>query len=323
MNFRTEVTPLKYRGAVTHSTPVLMLGSCFAENIGLQLANRLFDVTVNPFGTLYNPESVRGAVVRLCHPEPYTAEDLFQDPANGVWHSFDHHSRFSGKDRTEVLQKINGALMAGHETVKSAGVIFITYGTTTVWIEQATGKTVANCHKLPATAFKTLELGYEVAKESVLATIDTIRGVNRTALIVLTVSPVKYFPDDIHRNTLIKSTLQLAVKNAVDKREGVIYFPAYEALCDDLRDYRFYADDLRHPSTKAIEYIFELFERSFLDHKTVELSRKCLDFTRIAAHRPLIDRDASSEATANAAGILLKQFPGLENRIKRHIEKLN
>lgn len=277
MEFRTPVTPdTSRRGLVAHGDKgIFLIGSCFAEEMAARLRRDLFDVEVNPTGTLYNPASILAAIERIQTGQPYTPADLFQG-VDGLWHSFDHHSRFSRPAPDEAAEAINRRLDAGHDALQRAAVVFVSLGS--AYVYERGGKIVANCHKMPSSCFSRR-----------LITLHECAGVVKEIIaklapkpVVFTVSPIRHLADGLHGNTLSKATLHLAVEDA-----GGDSFPAFEALNDDLRDYRFYAADMKHPSDLAADYVYDIFGQTYMDDATRAILPRCRALSSLAAHKPL------------------------------------
>ena len=285
MQFRTElraddlpegICRLSHRGG-----PIVLLGSCFADNIAERLRADLFSVVSNPFGTLYNPVSI----LRHLLPQPFTREDIVQSP-DGLYYSWHHSSAFSAATPDELLERINRQARDFREALKQAQALFVTYGTSQVWTLEG-GQTVANCHKMHPSMFRTRMLSVDETADIVRRTIDAVAPLP----VVFTVSPVRYISPSLHSSQLAKATLLLAL----DKADAQ-YFPAYEALTDDLRDYRFYGDDLVHPSKMAVDYIYKLFGKTFFDPADAECLNLCRKYVRLADHRPIVKALADEHA---------------------------
>lgn len=264
---------------------MLLLGSCFAENIGTRLAENKFNVDINPFGTLYNPASIAAALRRLLHPERFTAGDLLQH--EGVYHSFSHHSRFSSTSETECLRNINDRLEASTNEFRKTTYLVVTLGTAYVYRLKSSGEVVANCHKLPEKMFdrSMLTVGEIIAewKELLLS----LWKQNPDLKILFTVSPIRHWKDGAHGNQLSKATLLLAVDELqAAYPERIAYFPAYEIMMDELRDYRFYATDMLHPSELAIDYIWQRFTENFLSDETKGILKEWAEIQKAINHRP-------------------------------------
>jgi hypothetical protein len=285
MKFRTEINinPAVFR--ITHDDRISVLGSCFAENIAKQLSNAGFTVDVNPFGTVYNPASIAKSLERLVECRQYTAGDLFQ--YEGLYHSFSHHSRFSGANPDDTLENINSRLRFSADFLRSADILVITFGTAYVYHLPETGEIVSNCHKLPESRFVRNRLLVEYIINEWMPLLDRLKSINRQLRIIFSVSPVRHFRDGFHENQLSKATLLLAVDEIVRNTPDCFYFPAYEILLDDLRDYRFYDDSLVHPSQQAISYVWEKFSGAFFDSTTMKRVKDSLSETKRLNHTPL------------------------------------
>ncbi len=291
--FRTIVQPLEnQQGLIDHSHPVVMLGSCFSDNVGQRLCDGLFDCIVNPCGTLYNPASIANAVLDLLYDRDYTIDDLFQH--EGVWHSFSHHSRFSGTDPDQVLESINESADRARKALSNASAIIVTFGTAYLFRLRENHRVVANCHKMPATMFSREMLPADKITGLWRKMVKEITARYPGMKVVFTVSPIRHLANGAHGNQISKSTLLLGVDAlAREMPESVVYFPAYEIMMDDLRDYRFYTADMTHPSDVAVDYIYDVFRRSFMTDDTRDLEQQCLKLSRRLKHRHI---SATTEA---------------------------
>lgn len=265
---------------------ILLLGSCFVENIGAKLTEGKFDTDVNPFGTLYNPASIATAIRMLLHPERFTADDLFHH--EGVYHSFTHHSRFSSPSAAECLDNINGRLFASAEKIRNTRYMVITLGTAYVYRLKTTGEVVANCHKLPEKMFDRSMLSVEEIVSEWKGLLLSLWEQCPEMKLIFTVSPIRHLKDSAHGNQLSKATLLLSA-DALQEcfPERIAYFPAYEIMMDELRDYRFYADDMLHPSVFAVDYIWQRFTESYLSDEAKTFLKEWSEIWRAINHRPL------------------------------------
>lgn len=264
---------------------MLLLGSCFAENIGTRLAGNKFNVDINPFGTLYNAASIAAALRMLLHPERFTAGDLFQQ--GGVYHSFAHHSRFSSTSEKECLENINGRLFASAGKLRSTAYLVVTLGTAYVYRLKSSGEVVANCHKLPEKMFDRSMLSVTEIVSEWKELLLSLWEQNPELKILFTVSPIRHWKDGAHGNQLSKATLLLAIDELqVAYPERIAYFPAYEIMMDELRDYRFYATDMLHPSELAIDYIWQRFTENFLSDETKGILKEWAEIQKAINHRP-------------------------------------
>ncbi len=281
--FRTPMPPFTYDFTINYHQKHCFIGSCFAQNIGQILSAHKFDLNLNPFGILYNPASIATGLQRLLLAKEYIAEELFLH--NELWHSFDHHSSFSGTKHDQVLQKINQSLQKSRNDLLQANNIFITFGTARAYFLKKTGKIVANCHKLPAYNFEQKYLSLEYIVETYQSLIQNLLDHNPNLRIILTISPIRHLKDGLKENFLNKSLLRLAIRLITEEFPSVVYFPSYEIMTDDLRDYRFYEKDMLHPNQQAIDYIMEYFKHAFFDRETHTIYKRIHQWNKAAAHR--------------------------------------
>ncbi|MCC8171880.1 MAG: GSCFA domain-containing protein [Parabacteroides sp.] len=272
-----------------YSDRLLLLGSCFAEHIGLKLHRYKFPVDTNPFGTLYNPCSIASAVEILKSDKLYTPADLFRH--NGQFHSFDHHSRFSSFSEADCLEAINRRLAESREKLPVTRVTIVTLGTAFVYRLKESGRIAANCHKLPEKQFRRYRLGVAEITESLRTVCRALWEIQPGMCFIFTVSPIRHWRDGAHENQLSKASLLLAVDALVKEYPAsVAYFPAYELMMDELRDYRFYADDMVHPSALAVEYIWERFVSGYVAPPSLEAMKEWDKIARALEHRPFDER---------------------------------
>jgi hypothetical protein len=290
---------------IEHQSPLLFVGSCFVENIGTKLIDNKFDVQLNPNGILFNPISIVNSLTRILKPQTYTKGDLKQH--NNKWFSFEHHSSFSSFDKTECLNRINNSLTEASEHLKKTKTIFITVGSAWIYEFEGVG-IVANCHKVPNKEFTKRLL---TVKEIVTA-FEAIKASLTEYRIVFTVSPVRHSKDGLHENNLSKSTLLLAINSLVEQHENYSYFPAYEIVIDELRDYRFYKNDLVHPTDLAVDYVWEKFSSSYFSPATKKLNSEIQKIKTAAYHKPF---NFKSEAHQE---FITKQSQLMETFAKQH-----
>ena len=279
MRFRTEISLTPLAEGIDHSAKIFTLGSCFAESISERLQKAKFSVATNPFGVLFNPLSIASAIERLSDTRAFAVCDI-REGREGFF-SFDAHSSLDGKTHTEIFANLNKAVAQGSKALHEADWVILTFGT--AWVYEREGKVVANCHKQPAKEFERRRLSVDEVVERYRTHFE---GVLRDKRVILTVSPVRHLGDGLQENSLSKAILRLAVEELVAKYENVHYFPSYEILIDDLRDYRYYADDLAHPSKMAVEYVWERFCEYALTDKARELLPKIEQIVSAAGHRP-------------------------------------
>lgn len=287
MSFFTEIDISEFPSKMDYSKSMMLLGSCFTENIGQKLIDLKFNVDMNPFGILYNPESIANSLKILLEKRIFTEQDLFSD--HGLWNSYSHHSRFSDIDCNAALQKINERIARSNEFLKTADFLIITFGTAWVYELKETGKIVSNCHKVPASEFKRFRLGVHEITEVYRELLEQIWEKNPGIKVIFTVSPIRHWKDGAVENQLSKATLLLAIDQLIrgfgNQRCG--YFPSYEIMMDELRDYRFYAEDMLHLSPVATDYIFERFSKVMITSESKEISKKILKLKKSMDHRPV------------------------------------
>ena len=279
MKFRTEIEIAPLGVKIGYENRVLALGSCFAAHIAEKLSGAKFTVVKNPSGILFNPLSTARAIRSYAAPEPVDRSELEFD--GEVWHHFGFHGDFSAPTADEALQKMNAARQAGAEALRTADRVVLTFGT--AWVYEHAGEVVANCHRRPAAEFSRRRLS---AGEIVETFAELIEGPLAGKQIILTVSPVRHIGDGLAGNAVSKATLRLAAEELTERFKCAAYFPAFEILTDDLRDYRFYADDLVHPAPQAVAYVWEKFAPAALTDEALRLLPEIEAIVAAAAHRP-------------------------------------
>jgi len=286
IKLRTEVELPEFKSKMGYRHQSLMIGSCFAENIGNYLRERCLPITVNPYGILYNPFSVAGCLEQLMTQKKFTEDDLFF--SNGLFNSFSHHGRFSGSDSGKVLRQINSEAIEAFTCLKNANHLFVTFGTSWVFQHKESGKVVSNCHKLPAAMFSHTRLPVEQITEIWTPLIGQLRIFNPKLRIVFTVSPIRHLKDGAHENQLSKATLLLAIEALIANsgNDVISYFPSYEIVLDELRDYRFYATDMAHLSELATDYIREKFVGDILDKEAQSIINEIDKLIQALNHKP-------------------------------------
>ena len=246
-----------------------MLGSCFIENIGKLLIDNKFNVDLNPFGVLYNPVSIRRAIDILLQQKEFTKNDIFFH--NGLYHSFFHHGSFSDIDKDKCLEKINTQLRHSVQSLRNTDVLFITFGTAYVYRSKEKNMVVGNCHKLPSSHFDRYRLSVDDIVKEWDDLIQRLREINPSLQILFTISPIRHLRNGAHDNQLSKSTLLLAIDELAQSNQGIHYFPSYEIVLDELRDYRFYNEDMVHPNNVAINYIWQRFAETYFREDTLSI----------------------------------------------------
>ncbi len=290
MKFRFEFDIKKLPQPITHRHKLLLMGSCFTENIGEKLDRYKFATLQNPNGILFNPVSVADALTDYVEGKQLTETDLF--PLNEAWHSWRHHSRFSGITAGEAVQKINTSYSAAHQFLKDADYVFITLGS--AWTYALTDKAAnaktrqvaANNHKAPADWFSRRLMTTDDVLRELDNCIHRLFHFNPKLQLIFTISPVRHLREGVVENNRSKAVLIQAVHHLVDKFDKLYYFPAYELVIDDLRDYRFYSEDLVHPNYLATEYVWEKLVGACMDEKTKALMQEIHTINLAYQHKP-------------------------------------
>ena len=325
MNFFTKIDIPAANFKIDYTSHLAFFGSCFADNISALFAERKFNVLANPFGTVYNPVSLASQIKAIADGKVFGEEDVFQDTrCDGLWHCWDAHSSLSGATKEECIGKLNAAATQARDFLQKASVIFITLGSAFVYYLKNSGKPAANCHRQDPRQFERRLISVDEAAEATQRIVALLRDMNRNARIVFTVSPIRHKGDGAHGNNLSKATVLLGIEKAIaeiaaspsaPRNDAVTYFPSYEIVMDELRDYRFYSDDMIHLSKTAEEYIFERMVETYCDNTTQAHISQVEKFLKMANHRI---QDESSPASlelkqkiATQAKELGKQVPGL------------
>ena len=281
MKFRTEIDKPQLKGRIDYNSKIVTLGSCFAENITKRLAAAKFCVKHSPVGILFNPASIASTLTAFAER---SAVDCGRIVRRGEgWVSLDCHSELTMPTEEEAIKTLQNAIDEGHKLLRSATCVIITFGTAWVYGHIATGRVVANCHKQPSREFCRRRMSVE---EIVTLFKPLIEGVLRDKHIIFTVSPIRHTADGLTENCVSKAILRLAADTLSSTYDNADYFPAFEIVTDDLRDYRFYAEDMVHPSAQAVEYIWQRFIESALADSAVELLPKVEKIIAAAAHKP-------------------------------------
>jgi hypothetical protein len=281
--FRTPVSVEKAAELIPLGSPLLFTGSCFADNIGQRMVDARFPALVNPFGVLYNPVSVADALDSIMDLNYVSEEDLVE--RDGLWHSFMHHGRFSSPDASSTVRSINDAIIEAHDFLQDAEFLFITFGSAFVYEHKLLQKVVANCHKFPGGDFEPYMLEPDELVEIWKDLIVRLRVFNPGLKIIFTVSPVRHLKDGAHGNQLSKAVLLLGIDKLLALFEKLDYFPAYEIVVDELRDYRFYDKGMTHPDSVAVDYIMSRFCESRLSREAQNYYKEVSKITRAREHR--------------------------------------
>lgn len=284
--FSTKIEIQAAPFSINHTSNIMALGSCFAENIGTKMKEACFEVDVNPFGVLYNPLSICNSLKILLRNTPFSQSDIFEN--NSVWQSFAHSTLFSDISAGGCLNKINSRLIPAADFLRKADVLMITFGTAWIFEDKNNGKVVSNCHKLPSACFTRRRIRVDEITSAFSELLTKLKQLLPHLHVVFSVSPIRHFKDGAHENTVSKSTLVLAIDELQKQFGYAHYFPAYEIQLDELRDYRFYAADMQHPSDVAIDYIWQKFSDAYFDVETIQIRNEVLRLNADIAHRPLL-----------------------------------
>ncbi|WP_027077680.1 GSCFA domain-containing protein [Maribacter antarcticus] len=287
MKLQTQIPLTKAGNQIDYTSQLLLLGSCFSENIGAKLKYFKFQTLQNPFGILFHPYAIGNLVTRAIEKEYYREEELFF--LNERWHCFDAHSSLSEVSKEKLVENLNAQLVHTEECLSKATHISITLGTAWVYRKKETGKTVANCHKVPQKEFDKRLLTVAEVATSLQRTVSQIQNINKKAQLIVTISPVRHLKDGFVENQRSKSHLITAVHQLLEVscfRVKGFYFPAYELIMDELRDYRFYERDMVHPNQLAIDYVWEKFAGVWISDDIKETMKKIEEVQKGAQHRP-------------------------------------
>lgn len=289
MKLQTQIPLTKAKEQIDHASQLLVLGSCFSENIGAKLNYFKFQTVQNPFGILFHPFAIENLITRAVNKEYYSADDLFF--LNDRWHCFDAHSSLSDVSKEKLLKNLNTQLVRTENQIKQATHILITLGTAWVYRKKQTGKTVANCHKVPQKEFDKHLLTADEITASLQRTVHHIESINKNVQLIFTISPVRHLKDGFTENQQSKAHLITAVYDAISipplGASGLRrLFPSYEIMMDELRDYRFYEKDMVHPNELAIDYIWEKFQQVWISHTAHATMKKVDEIQKGLQHRP-------------------------------------
>ena len=282
MILQTEIKIQPLEQAISYGDGLLFLGSCFADEVGGICRGLGFDALVNPFGVLYNPASISQSVERLHSGNPFCHEEVVQ-VGEGQYCTFSHNTAFWQFDEQKLLETVNNGLKEAHERFLQAKWIIISLGTSWVFRHKETGLVVSNCHKLPARQFDREFLSVEQS----VGCLAKMLQANSNKQFIFTVSPLRHLKDGLHGNQLSKAALLLAVDQVCKQFDNAHYFPAYEILLDELRDYRFYKEDMVHPTEQAVRFIWERFTDFAIDPKEKPAMKAAAELKQMLQHRPL------------------------------------
>lgn len=300
MELRTTFPVEPSTRKITYDDRLMFIGSCFASAIGSQMEMGHMPVMINPAGAVFNPISVCNTLDSITNRKQFIIDDLhFYD---GTWLSFYHYTDFSSGDPLKVLEKINRRLDDAFEHLKHTRFLFVTFGTARVYKLKKSDLIVSNCHKIPAEQFESRLLTVDEIVSVWSSQLDKLKLLFPDMQVIFTISPVRHWKDGAHGNQVSKSVLFVALDELQKHKTAPEYFPAYELLVDDLRDYRFYSEDMLHPSVQAVNYIWEAFAKSYLDNNTMNTWKEIVKITKAFNHR--LNTDSPAKAKSFAERIL-------------------
>ncbi len=307
MTFRTEYPLTAAPIGISHQTPILSMGSCFAENIARRLQRLAFPIHINPFGILFNPVSIAKGLKMLQNNTILTENELFFQ--NHLWQNYAFHGRFSKPHLKETLSNMRQSIELGHDFTQKANRWLLTLGTSAVFMEKTSQQIVANCHKTPASFFERKRLSIQEIVDNCAPIFEEQDAQIHDFQIIMTVSPIRHLREGFVENQRSKAVLILASEVLAGLYDFVHYFPAYELLLDDLRDYRFYEADMIHPNAQSIDYIFEFFCKTFMNDKTFAIMKAVEKYQQRVEHRPF-----------NAESVDYQQFITKTALLKKDLE---
>lgn len=286
MKLQTTISIQKEsKNLIDYYSKILLLGSCFSENIGNKFKELQFQTTQNPFGILFHPKAIETLVARALNTKIFTKEDIINN--NEMFHLFETHSNLSNTNQNKVLTKANSAIYQTKIAIENASQIIITLGTSWIYRHKDTNKIVANCHKIPQKEFDKELLSISEIINCLQSTIDAVLSVNSNVQFIFTVSPVRHIKDGFVENNVSKAHLLTSIHQIIlDNKSVANYFPSYEIVMDELRDYRFYKEDLLHPNTTAINYIWEKFITTWFSSSTEKIMQKVTEINKGLSHKP-------------------------------------
>ena len=317
MNFTTKISIPKSSNPINYNSKIVLMGSCFSENMGEKLTYFKFKNTVNPFGIIFNPVSIERLSERVVNQIPFNSNDIFFHNEN--WHCHEVHSELSHSNKNQFLKNLNTILLATYEQITESTHIIFTYGTSWIYKLKSTNQVVANCHKIPHSAFNKEILSVETVAKSIQNTLVLIQKLNPSVHFIFTISPVRHLKDGFVENQRSKAHLIAAVHQILNTAIEVslsvkkTYFPSYEIMLDELRDYRFYAEDMLHLNPVAIDYIWMKFFENFVHENEFEVMQEVCAIQKALQHKPFNPDSESHQKflsqLQNKIAAIEKQFP--------------
>ena len=313
MIFRTEIPIKQQQPQIDYDGNVVLLGSCFSNNIGEKLNYFKFDTLINPYGIVFNPVGIENAIAESIEGKVYIQNDLIF--FNELWLSLHHHTQFSSSKVDEVLTAINNNIELLHNALKNASHVILTLGTAWVYRYLKTDSIVANCHKIPQKEFQKELLTTEQVSTSLRNSIALIKKVNKNAVVIFTVSPVRHLKDGFIENQLSKAHLLSSIHGVIPAEKNVHYFPSYEIMMDDLRDYRFYNEDMIHPNHTAIDYIWGKFTETWVSKDAYTVMNDVDTIQKGLAHKPFNPTSKQHQeflkSIEQKINVLSKKYPSI------------
>lgn len=318
MDFRLEYKPEQFRTTIKLTDKILLLGSCFTEHMFERFNHYKFSALQNPNGTLFNPISIHEVISDYINKNCIQEESLFI--CNSLWNHWNFHSTISHHKKGQALSQMQEAINTGHDFLKSADWLIITFGSAFVYEYEQ--KVVANCHKVPASSFHKKMIGPDQIAAVYYNLIERLNIFNPSLKIVFTVSPVRHLKDGFVENNRSKGSLLLAIEEIVKQHTNCIYFPSYELLIDDLRDYRFYSEDMVHPNYQATKYVWEKFSNAAIDGKSREVLKE-IDLLKAAMQHKVMHPGSDEHLKfmkkySSVASELHARFPDLDLKEELH-----
>ena len=308
MKFRTELNIEKYPNQIDYNTKIYGLGSCFVDNIKAKLDYYQFQNRLNPFGTIFNPVSIKNIFQHIVHQQLFTEKDLFFHQS--FWKSFELHSKFNQADQEVLIKTVNNEIQTSFQYLQQSQCLFITLGTAWIYRHKKSGVIVSNCHKIPQSEFDKQLLSPTEIIDSLKDLIQLAKKINPNINILMSISPIRHLKDGFIENQRSKAHLLTAVHQVIDKHQ-VIYFPSYEIMLDDLRDYRFYKNDFLHPNDLAVDYIWEKFQSSLITPQAYVMMQQIDKIRKALQHKSFQSKSRAEQ----------KRLHKLQNDIKNLKEK--
>lgn len=292
MKLQTQI-PLEQQkhNLIDYNSKLLLLGSCFSEHINDKLSYFKFQNIGNPFGILFHPLAIEKLITNAINEKEYTQEDVFF--LNEQWHCYDAHSKLSAPTSEEIINSLNAQIKLANKKIHESTHIIITLGTSWMYRHIESDTIVANCHKVPQKNFLKELLSVDDIVQSLEGLIGLIKSINNNTSVIFTVSPVRHLKDGVVENTQSKSHLLSAIHQVVDARKQLYYFPSFEIMMDELRDYRFYNEDMIHPNTTAIKYIWNCFSKVWLSKKAHATMKDVDEVQKGLKHKPFNQNSAA------------------------------